>query len=208
MGDVSSIHRRRIFHPETFHHEVVSLSSLSRDTEMESPRVCQPRSRSRSHTPQHLGLSNKMLNKMLTKTIVQDDFKGFSLKLWWWSVWSFDKSVCFPWDLKYVLVVSNLIFASLEFLERSSMPILQFFLQNAQATWGGGCFVRWNWGKKEKNTHRKKWSRGIHEQKSNQWISGISSNMGHFLLFFFGGSAPGCGGCRTLCGSPRGGTAL
>ena len=70
MGDVSSIHRRRIFHPEMLHHEVVSLSSLSRDTEMESPRVCQPRSRSRSHTPQHLGLSNKMLNKMLTKTIV------------------------------------------------------------------------------------------------------------------------------------------
>lgn len=32
--------------------QVVSLSSLSRDTEMESPRVCQPRSRSRSHTPQ------------------------------------------------------------------------------------------------------------------------------------------------------------
>ena len=61
---------------ELTQHEVVSLSSLSRDTEMESPRVSQPRSRSRSHTPQHLGL----FKQNAETTSGGDDFKGLILK--------------------------------------------------------------------------------------------------------------------------------
>ena len=72
MGDVSSIHKT-YRNPQ---HEVVSLSSLSRDTEMESPRVSQPRSRSRSHTPQYLGL----FKQNAETTSGGDDFKGLILK--------------------------------------------------------------------------------------------------------------------------------
>ena len=106
------------------------------------------------------------------------------------------------------LLVSNLIFASLEFLERSSMPILQFFLQNAQATSGGVVSLVENWGKKETKQHIER--REAEESMNKNRISGSVESHQTWVPFycFFGGSAPGRGGCRTLCGSPRGGAAL